>query len=68
MMYDDRCIYLNGESFRASGRDGRLMRRLADTRCLEPRVLSLLSDGARDLVHDWLAAGWLHAAGDGAGP
>ena len=68
MMYDDRCIYLTGESFRASGRVGRRMRRLAATRCREPRVLSLLSDGARDLVHDWLAAGWLHAAGDGAGP
>lgn len=67
MMYDDRCVYLNGESFRASGRDGRLMRRLADTRCLEPRALSLLSDGARDLVHDWLAAGWLQAESDREG-
>ena len=66
MMYDDRHVYLNGESFRASGRDGRLMRQLADARRLEPRALSLLSDGARDLVDDWFAAGWLRAEDVGA--
>src|SRR6186713_838498 len=30
MMYDDRHVFINGDSFRAAGRDARLMRLLAD--------------------------------------
>ena len=59
MMYDDQHIYLNGESFRASGRDRRLMRKLADERCLRSSDVRLLSPGAAALVHDWLEAGWM---------
>ena len=61
MLYDARHLYINGESFRASGRDARLMRRLADQRALGPRDLATASEDARALLEDWCEAGWLHA-------
>ena len=60
MLYDDTHIYLNGESWRASGADARLMRALADQRALSPQQLAKSSQGARDLLRDWCAAGWVH--------
>lgn len=59
MMYDERHVFINGESFRAAGRDAKLMRRLADRRALDRTQLELLSPEARTLLDDWLAAGWL---------
>ena len=59
MMYDERHVFINGESFRAAGRDAKLMRRLADRRALDRTQLELLSPDARTLLDDWLAAGWL---------
>ncbi len=35
MMYDARHVFINGESFRAGGRDARLLRQLADRRRLD---------------------------------
>ncbi|HEY9064037.1 MAG TPA: cupin domain-containing protein, partial [Burkholderiaceae bacterium] len=61
MLYDERFVFINGESFRAGGRDATVMRRLADRRCLYAADLRRLGDDARALLHDWLAAGWLHA-------
>ena len=34
MLYDERRVYINGESYRAGGRDARAMRELADRRRL----------------------------------
>ena len=59
MMYDATHIYLNGESWRASGADARLMRTLADQRSLSAQQLAKSSQGAKDLLKDWCAAGWL---------
>ncbi|MDM0013016.1 cupin domain-containing protein [Variovorax sp. J22P168] len=61
MLYDARHLYINGESFRASGRDATLMRRLADQRALGRRDLAGASDDALALMGDWCEAGWLHA-------
>ncbi len=60
MMYDARYVFINGESYRASGRDARLMRRLADERRLSARDLTSLSAAARRLLAQWKEAGWLH--------
>lgn len=60
-IYDDAHVFINGESFRAAGRDARLMRRLADQRALSAIDVDALSEGARALLHDWLDAGWLQA-------
>jgi 50S ribosomal protein L16 3-hydroxylase len=60
MMYDDQHIFINGESYRASGRDARLMRRLADERSLDTRALARASDDARALLQAWCEDGWIH--------
>ncbi len=64
MLYDDRHVFINGESFRAAGRDARLMRRLADARRLAGTEVAALDDDARALVGEWLAAGWLRPDGN----
>ena len=63
MLYDDWHIFVNGESYQAAGRDARLMRLLADERVLPLREQGLLSAAARDLLDDWLAAGWMRRDG-----
>jgi 50S ribosomal protein L16 3-hydroxylase len=59
MMYDDRHVYINGEAFRAGGRDAHLMRRLADQRRLEMPDVARASQDALALLCDWTEAGWL---------
>jgi 50S ribosomal protein L16 3-hydroxylase len=61
MMYDPQHVFINGESFRAGGRDARLMRQLADARELDARLVGQLSPEARDLLDDWVCAGWLQS-------
>ncbi|WP_353234484.1 cupin domain-containing protein [Diaphorobacter ruginosibacter] len=61
MMYDERHVYLNGESYLASGRDATLMRRLADQRQLSARELGKASEEALSLLESWFDDGWLRA-------
>jgi 50S ribosomal protein L16 3-hydroxylase len=60
MMYDERHVFINGESFRAAGRDARLMRDLADARRLPGALCDRLSADAQAVVADWVAQGWAH--------
>ena len=60
MMYDDKHIFINGESYRAGGRDATLMRRLANERQLSARELVRASDDALELLSSWCDAGWAH--------
>jgi len=62
MVYDDAHVFINGEAFRAGGRDARLIRQLADARRLGAADLARLSADARALLDDWAEAGWLHPA------
>lgn len=62
MMYDAHHVFINGEAFRAGGRDARLMRELADRRVLGTSAVRRASPGAQALLADWHAAGWLHRA------
>ncbi|MCM5678304.1 cupin domain-containing protein [Schlegelella sp. S2-27] len=59
MMYDAKHIYINGESYRAAGRDATLMRRLADARELDAAQVQRLGEGARALLEQWADDGWL---------
>ena len=59
MLFDDKHIFINGESFRASGRDARLMRDLANDLALPAAVRARLSAEARGLVEEWVSSGWL---------
>jgi 50S ribosomal protein L16 3-hydroxylase len=60
MAYDAQHVFINGESFLASGRDAQLMRSLADERVLGASKVKRLSAPARELVQDWMEAGWIH--------
>ncbi|WP_298824798.1 cupin domain-containing protein [uncultured Piscinibacter sp.] len=65
MLHDAAHVFINGEAFRAGGRDATLMRRLADRRELGSRELAALSDDARGLLEQWAQAGWIHAVAEG---
>ena len=59
MMYDDRHVFINGESFRVAGSDARCLRQLANDRQLSAAHVSKMSDAAREALEDWMSAGWL---------
>ena len=58
-MYDARHVFINGESFIASGRDARLLQLLADSRQLDAAACRLLTAPAVGLMLEWLGHGWL---------
>lgn len=62
MLYDDGHVYVNGESYRAGGRDATLMRVLADERRLGANEVARLSAEALSLLFRWATDGWCHAA------
>jgi 50S ribosomal protein L16 3-hydroxylase len=64
MMYDDRHVFINGESFRVAGKDARFLRELADNRCLSAASCEKLSDSAREALLDWMSADWLKPVED----
>ncbi len=59
MMFDAHHVFINGESFSASGRDATLMRVLANDRALSARDVGRLSVQALILVTAWWVNGWL---------
>ena len=61
LMYDAKHVFINGESYVASGRDAQMIRALADQRHLLAKDVARLSEGAAALLQDWQEAGWLHA-------
>ena len=61
MMYDEKHIFINGESYRASGRDAALMRRLADARTLSATEWARASEAAQELLSAWCEDGWIRA-------
>jgi 50S ribosomal protein L16 3-hydroxylase len=63
MLYDQRHIFINGESYRAAGRDAKNLRVLADTHQLSAKACQQLSPGAKELLSQWVQAGWVHSAG-----
>ena len=58
MLYDERFVFVNGEAYRAGGRDATLMRQLADRRRLDAKSVAGASVAARELLAEWLSAGW----------
>lgn len=62
MMYDERHIFINGESFRVGGKDAGHLRQLADERMLSGAQVKSLSANAKEALADWFGAGWLHAS------
>lgn len=67
MLHDARCVFINGEAFEVGGRDGRLLRKLADARQLAAADVDRLGSDARAALTDWLEQGWLRPL-DGDSP
>jgi len=63
MLYDDRCMYINGESWRCAGADAKALRQLADKKFLSPKQIQTASTVLSELLQNWLQAGWLHVMG-----
>lgn len=61
MLYDAHHVFINGESYRAAGRDATLMHQLADQRSLSAAQLAGASAAARELLQAWCEDGWAHA-------
>lgn len=60
MMFDVHHIFINGESYLASGRDARAMQELANQRSLPAPTAQKLSAQAQQWAVTWLDAGWMH--------
>ena len=61
MMYDAKHVFINGDSFRVSGRDARILRILADDRRIPRLQVKALSPQAQAALLDWACSGWLRA-------
>jgi 50S ribosomal protein L16 3-hydroxylase len=60
MLYDSRCIYINGESWRCAGADAKTLHQLADKRLLGSKHIQSASPMLSELLQNWFQAGWLH--------
>jgi 50S ribosomal protein L16 3-hydroxylase len=60
MLFDAKHIFINGESFRASGLDARLLRKLAKDKALASVQAAQLSHNAAELMQAWWEEGWWH--------
>ena len=60
MLYDERHLFINGEAYRAGGKDFALLKDLANLRSLSEREVKGLSAQARSLLQEWLEMGWIH--------
>ena len=60
MMFDAKHVFINGEAFRAGGKDATLIRLLADQRRLNAAQVGALSVAAQALLRQWIEAGWVH--------
>ena len=61
LLYDERHVFINGEAYRAGGKDFALLKDLANLRSLSEREVKGLSAQARGLLQEWLEMGWIYA-------
>ncbi|HEY4072850.1 MAG TPA: cupin domain-containing protein [Herbaspirillum sp.] len=59
MLYRGRTIFINGESFDASGEDKTLLTALANARSLDGETLQRASADLRESLYVWFQDGWL---------
>ena len=60
MLVDDQHVFINGESFRSSGRDTLLLKQFANDRLIDSQQLTRASVGAKSILQNWLETGWIH--------
>ena len=60
MLLDEAHVFINGESFKASGQDAALLKQFANERRIGSLELTRASVGAKYLLEGWRQAGWIH--------
>jgi 50S ribosomal protein L16 3-hydroxylase len=60
MLYDNHHVFINGDSFKASGLDKKLIKKLTNSKSLTTANIQALGVDARGLVSEWYEAGWLY--------
>lgn len=60
MLLDDQHVFINGESFKASGLDAAILKKFANQRFIGLRELRRASLGAKSWLQNWLESGWIH--------
>ena len=60
MLVDGQHVFINGESFIATGGDALLLKQFANERGIDSRQLTRASIGAKSSLRTWLEAGWIH--------
>lgn len=60
MLVDGQHVFINGESFRAAGRDAALLKQFANDRSMDALQLTRASVGAKSVLQNWLETGWIH--------
>jgi 50S ribosomal protein L16 3-hydroxylase len=60
MMYDSHHVFMNGESWRASGVEAKLLKLFANQRYLSSSETKEASSQLKTLFADWIVAGWVH--------
>ncbi len=61
LLYDERWLFINGESFEVDGSDAQALKLLANRRQLPGEHVRRLSASAQQVLASWVLAGWLHA-------
>ncbi len=59
LLHDRKRVYINGEALIATAIEGRVLRRLADTRRLDARAYAQAPAQVRDLMYEWYCDGWI---------
>jgi len=59
MLYCNKQVFINGESFIASPRDKSILAALADARALAGSAIEAASEDVQDALHAWYKADWL---------
>jgi 50S ribosomal protein L16 3-hydroxylase len=61
MMYDEKHVYLNGDSWKVTGKDAKLLRKLADARTMSATEVGAASAQLQSALGQFIEQGWLHA-------
>ncbi len=59
MLYRNKFVFINGESFQPAGADRRVLQNLADQRSLAAGEIAQASADLQESLHQWAMDGWL---------
>ena len=63
MLYRNKLVFINGESFAMDVADQSMLRQFADRRRMDSGSIRQTSQDVAEALHDWYRQGWLHFSG-----